>query len=218
MKKYIEYRKEKFCNLHLCGGMQFSGEYDMPVIRPYSGSIPDRIIPFNLAMSSSDYDCGVHYYIDDYQFERVWRMPERYISKLRKYKCVIAPDYSVFLDTSVTLNAWTIYRSSVLAYYFQQNGIEVIPNMSVSFGKTKMASIEALPDKSVLSVCTLKANHNYFTQRIMRQYIREVIDAKHPTTLMIYGHQIEISAKIPVFYYENSTISRMKQWNKNQNL
>lgn len=37
-------------------------------------------------------------FVDDYQFERVWAHPERYIDKLSKYALVATPDFSTYSD------------------------------------------------------------------------------------------------------------------------
>ena len=47
------------------------GYYQMPVLEPCN-YIPDNIIGFNYALTSKNKDCGIHFYIDDYQFERIW--------------------------------------------------------------------------------------------------------------------------------------------------
>lgn len=52
-----------------------------------SDVIPSKLIGFNEVLSSKDCECGVHFYIDDYQFERIWNNPERYIEKLQKFEC-----------------------------------------------------------------------------------------------------------------------------------
>ena len=55
----------------------------MPIINPIQG-VPTRLVGFNYALTSKEFDKAVHFYLDDYQFERVWRSPERYIKILRK--------------------------------------------------------------------------------------------------------------------------------------
>ena len=45
--------------------------WQMPIIRN-DNFIPEDLIGFNYAKTSKNKDCGVHFYVDDYQFERVW--------------------------------------------------------------------------------------------------------------------------------------------------
>ena len=66
------------------------GEFDIPIIEPTKIE-ESNFIGFNEAMSSKQTDCGVHFFLDDYQFERLWNNPDRYIELLQKYNCVLSP-------------------------------------------------------------------------------------------------------------------------------
>ena len=55
--------------------------WQMPVINN-DNFIPDDIIGFNYAKSSKQHNVGIHFYLDDYQFERIWNKPEDYIDIL----------------------------------------------------------------------------------------------------------------------------------------
>ena len=45
----------------------------------------DHLIGFNeLLTCKHPENAGVHFFLDDYQFERFWRMPERYLYALEK--------------------------------------------------------------------------------------------------------------------------------------
>ncbi len=80
----------------------------MPTIAPAAVPVPARLIPFNVAMRLNRVpaNCGVHFYLDDYQFERVWNAPERYVEKLRKFSCVLTPDFSLYLDMPRAMKIW----------------------------------------------------------------------------------------------------------------
>ena len=41
---------------------------------------------------------GVHFFVDDYRFESVYRWPERSLEKLAQYRFVLTPDYSLYAD------------------------------------------------------------------------------------------------------------------------
>ena len=45
--------------------------WQMPIIEN-DNFIPSDLIGFNYAKSSENKNCGIHFYVDDYQFERVW--------------------------------------------------------------------------------------------------------------------------------------------------
>ena len=91
-----------------------TGKYDFPIINSYHGNIPTELIPFNHAMSFTKRDVGVHFFIDDYQFERTWRFPDRYIPLLQQYECVLSPDFSVYVDMPLTMKIWNVFRNRLL--------------------------------------------------------------------------------------------------------
>ena len=58
---------------------------------------PNKLIKFSKAASSKckDYNQWVHFYEEDYEFFRLWRNPERYLKRLKRFNGVILPDFSL---------------------------------------------------------------------------------------------------------------------------
>ena len=56
----------------------FAGLFEFPVLKP-TYCIPNRLLTFSKAVSSKDYDYWVHFYEDDYLFERLWQNPKKYL-------------------------------------------------------------------------------------------------------------------------------------------
>ena len=72
------------------------GEYDIPTIEPVEFSGNTKFIPFNYAASCKKReDKSIHFFVDDYQFTRLWNDPDRYMPMLREYQYVLTPDFSV---------------------------------------------------------------------------------------------------------------------------
>ena len=80
------------------------GFYNMPVIHN-DGFIPNQMIGFNYAMPASDFETGIHFFADDYAFERLWNSPEQYIDMLRKFQCVLSPDFSLYMDMPMAMKS-----------------------------------------------------------------------------------------------------------------
>ena len=59
-----------------------TGDYDMPMLRK-SRYKPKELLGFNYLLSDKDdnKDKYIHFFIDDYQFERVWTNPYEYLDK-----------------------------------------------------------------------------------------------------------------------------------------
>lgn len=76
--------------------LSFTGEYNMPVIKRQEIELKTQTVSFN---NRTQKECvALHFFVDDYQFERIWNNPERYVEMFKKYEYICSPDYSLFLD------------------------------------------------------------------------------------------------------------------------
>ena len=85
-----------------------------------------EFIGFNYAKNAKNaYGKAVHFFLDDYQFNRVWTNPDRYIPMLQKFKYVLTPDFSLYTDFPKPLRIYNHYRKHWLGAYWQiQNSKE----------------------------------------------------------------------------------------------
>lgn len=75
------------------------GKYGIPEIKPETDIRIDKLewIPVNYALTAKDKATkGVHFYKDDYQFERFWNNPDKYIPLLQQFGAVCSPDFSLY--------------------------------------------------------------------------------------------------------------------------
>lgn len=106
-----------------------TGEYDIPEIEPTQFDNAE-FIGFNYAKSTKNPESkAVHFFLDDYQFTRVWTDPDRYIPMLQRYKYVLTPDFSLYTDFPKPLQIYNHYRKHWLGAYWQMYGINVIPTI-----------------------------------------------------------------------------------------
>ena len=84
------------------------GKYRIPEIYPEEYK-PVTFIGFNYANQVRDYTGrGVHFYLDDYQFERVWTKFERNVEMLAKFEAVLSPDWSMYRDWPMAVQRCTL--------------------------------------------------------------------------------------------------------------
>ncbi len=118
------------------GIFEGEGYYEMPKIRPVT-ELPEitEWIGFNYVLSDKRTDeekahVGVHFFLDDYQFERIWTNTELYVDKLSKYACVASPDFSPIQGLPMATQIWNSYRKHWVGAYLQSCGIIVIPTLT----------------------------------------------------------------------------------------
>ena len=167
--------------------------YDIPQIYKCNVKLPAQFIAFNFAQScnSNQSDFGIHFYLDDYQFERVWTRPTRYIKLLRKYACVLSPDFSLYTDMPLAMQIWNTYRSRLLGQYWQDNGINVIPTVSWSDERSYSFCFDGLPRRSVISVSTRGCVRQAEPRKLWQAGMAEAVRRLEPTKILIYGSKIE---------------------------
>ena len=86
-----------------------------------------NIVPFNVFKAKPDNNSWVHFFIDDYQFERIWQKPTQYIKLLKQAAGVITTDFSMYIDMPKAVQIYNCYRNRALARLFQKEGIKIIP-------------------------------------------------------------------------------------------
>lgn len=187
------------------------GFYQMPKLYPCN-TIPDDIKSFNYMLSATDTNFGIHFYCDDYQFERIWNRPEFYIGKLREFQCAFTPDFSLYLDMPMAMKIWNVYRSRLIGQIMQRSGIEVIPTVSWAEPDTFEFAFDGLPKSATLSVSTIGVKQDPDAMAIWKAGMDEMIDRLSPKRLLVYGGEVEYDyGDIEVIYYANITTDRMAE-------
>lgn len=191
-----------------------AGYYQMPVLEPCS-YIPDDIIGFNYALTSKNKDCGIHFYIDDYQFERVWTQPQLYLDKLSEYQCIFTPDFSLYTDMPIAMKIWNTYRSRLIGQIAQRMGMLVIPTVSWCEEATFDFCFDGLPVGSTLSISTIGVKKEDYNFNLWKAGVDEMIKRLKPKTLLIYGGKVEYDyGNIKTIYFENKVTERLKDSRK----
>ena len=205
-------RTDRAYNLDLAHFTEMSEDFwQMPIIRAEK-HIPEKLIGFNYAKTSKETDAGIHFYIDDYQFERVWNYPEKYIDILEKFDCVLSPDFSLYMDMPMPMKIWNVYRSRQIGAFYQTNGIKVIPTLSWAEPQTFRFCFKGIEKGSVVSVSTVSVKESEEAMQIWKDGMDEAIRQIQPSVILEYGGDIGYDYKdIPVKRYSNRVT---EEWHK----
>lgn len=189
-----------YLKFDLLEDLTLAGKYNMPMLNA-TQIVPNKIIPFNECLQCAHPEqYFVHFYIDDYQFERIWNQPKRYTELLRRFAGVIGPDFSMYLDMPLAYQIWNNYRSKLLEAYFQKHKLHVVPNVSWSDSNSFDFSFDGLPQNSVLAVSTNGCINNYSSLYFLDGY-NEMLKRLKPTKVLIYGKvPKEIQSDLIVHY------------------
>ena len=205
-------RTNKAYNLDLIDYENLTNDFwQMPTIKN-DNFVPDDLIGFNYALSSENKCCGVHFYVDDYQFERVWNNPEKYVEVLWEYDCILSPDFSLYMDMPMPMKIWNIYRSRQIGAFYQSRGIKVIPTISWAEKETFEFCFQGIPKGSVVSVSTIGVKEKKDALEIWHEVMTEMIKRIEPSTIIVYGGKLDFDyGDIKTVYFENKVTENWKK-------
>lgn len=177
--------------------------WQMPIIEN-DGFIPKDLTGFNYAKSQVNKETGIHFFVDDYQFERVWNDPEKYIGILSEYDCILSPDFSLYTDMPMPMKIWNVYRSRQIGAYYQSMGIKVIPTVSWAERETFEFCFHGIPKGSIVAISTIGVKQDENALKIWRDGVAEMIQQIEPSTILVYGGRLDFDyGDINIVYFEN---------------
>lgn len=164
------------------------GEYGIPEIEPTQYE-PCDFIGFNYATKKGVERSGqgVHFFLDDYQFQRVWNNPETYAKILSQFKCVCSPDFSLFADYPKAMQIFNHYRKHWLAAYWQENGVKVIPTICWSTPDSFEWCFDGEPTHSCVAVSAVGTQLRKADKELFLLGYHEMMDRLQPETVLFYG-------------------------------
>lgn len=183
-------RTYKSTNLDQFDNTRAENKYQFPELMG-SDATPDKLIGFNEAKSTTDYNVGVHFFIDDYQFERLWNQPKNYTKLLAKFECVVTPDFSLYLDMPLAMKIWNIYRSRMIGQILEDAGCEVIPTLSWAGPETYDFCFDGLPKESTYAVSTVGVMRDEESKKLWVAGMNEAIKQLKPKRILLYGPNID---------------------------
>ncbi len=208
-KEHHRETTNKHYNLEMFDQVRSTGFYDMPIIRK-SDFVPSDLIGFNYAMNSKNKNMGIHCFVDDYQFERLWNSPDTYIETIAGYECFLSPDFSLYMDMPMAMKVWNVYRSRLIGQYYQDHGIEVIPTVSWAEPETFSFCFDGIEKGSIVAVSTIGIKKDEYAQKIWQRGMDEMIKVIKPEKILLYGGMVEYDFKgIPTIEYKNHITENM---------
>lgn len=183
---YMSYKTHDVFHSFLVESATYDGIYEMPVLAS-TQTIPRKAIPFSKALSSKDSNQWVCFYEHDYCFARIWNNPKQYLSVLKRFQGVISPDFSLYRNMPLPMQIWNTYRGKALAYWWQQNGITVIPNIRFSDKRSFDFCFSGVPRNSVVSIGTVGTLKNKLDKAYLQHGLSKMVKVLNPSAIVVYG-------------------------------
>lgn len=99
---------------------------------------------------------GLHFFVDDYQFERVWNHPHWYVNEFKKrHPIVFSPDFSIFRDCPIVMQRWNTYRARWTCRWYQEQGVSMFPSVTWGDRKSFDFAFLGIPKGSVVATSSI---------------------------------------------------------------
>lgn len=163
------------------------GKYDIPPIDPFNGNLDvTHWIGFNYAKQESycRKSVGVHFCLDDYQFETLWNHPNKYIDQFRQCGAVLSPDFSLYSDFPLAIQIYNHYRKHWLARFYQDRGITVIPTIAWSDKRSYDWCFVAEPENGIVAVATIGVLRSELSRKLFMDGYNEMLKRLKPSKVL----------------------------------
>ena len=155
-----------------------------------------------------------HFFYDDYKFIAAWKDPDKYLDRLREFKAVISPDFSLYTDFPRALQILSCYRRQWCGAYWQSKGIDVIPDVIWGDEETFKWCFDGIPVHSVVAVSSVGVTNdtewNDKSGDMFRAGYNAMLDRLKPTKIIYYGTPLEgldgDIIRVPSYYEERQQV------------
>ncbi len=150
---------------------------------------------------------GVHFFVDDYRFEGVYRNPEKSLGRLSQYKFLLTPDYSTYSDMNYWRQIESVAHNRWVGAFWQDQGQIVIPTISWSDERSFDFCFDGIEKHSIVAVGMIGC------RRCKVEFIRgynEMLNRIEPDAIICFGNPFkEMEGRIiPIDYCKSRKVVR----------
>lgn len=163
-------------------------ENGVPIIRPEKYNGCTDFVGFNYVRSlRHKAGRGVHFYLDDYQFERVWKRLEVNTLNLIGFSAVMTPEFSMYADWKKPVQKWNHFRKQVCGSYFQSYGLTVYPSINWSDDESFNWCFEGEPEGATVCVSAMGTFRHEESRKAFLKGYDAMLERLRPETILFYG-------------------------------
>jgi len=188
------------------------GAFDFPMIDKVEKQNIERVSPFNIFKSNVDNGAWVHFFIDDYQFERLWQNPTQFLKLLSKAKGIITTDFSMYQDMPKAMQIYNCYRNRALARYFQTQGLNIIPAVGWSDADSLKWCFEGIAKGSTVAISTNGCMQNKEALKGFLTGFNRMLEELDPCQIILVGRvpeELRNNDKIKCFANYSQTFANL---------
>lgn len=145
---------------------------------------------------------GVHFFVDDYRFNGIYKNPERTLEKFRQYAFLLTPDFSTYADMNIWRQVESVAWNRWVGAYWQNNGLTVIPTISWSSRRSFDFCFDGVEKNSIVAISTIGCKKSKLP--FMLGY-EAMLNRLNPQTIICFGDPFpEMTGNIVKVDYRSS--------------
>lgn len=164
------------------------GEWGLPLVKRQELNLNEHIDLISYSDTSVHDNLnlhkGVHFFVDDYRFEPIYRNPEKSLEKLSKYRFLLTPDYSLYSEMAPWRQIESIGKSRWVGAYWQSKGLIVIPTVSWAQPSSYRFCFDGIERQSIVAVGMIGCKHERIP--FMRGY-NAMLETIEPSGIICFG-------------------------------
>lgn len=186
------------------------GIFEMPVIKREKIKLEDvELIGYD-KLNENETEKIVHFFLDDYKFETIWRDPEKHCEQFKKYRAVLSPQFSLYTEMPLALQLYNVFRNRWCGAFLQSKGVHVIPSLSWGKPTSFWFCFDGIAKGSVVAVSTVGVRKE---KDLFMQGYEELIKRIEPSAVLCYGQPFdEMTGKVIVIDYAKT--NSLSKWVK----
>ena len=162
-KELTEYEKDKQFKKQELVRNEFlyhgnsTGKYEFPIIKKQDININEiKFLSYTNSKKedNENQDKTIHFFTYDWLFKNVYDKPEQELEKLKQYKYLLSPDFSIFTNMPLALQIESIFKNRWCGAYWQSKGLKVIPTVSWGDERSFEFCFDGIEEGSVVAVST----------------------------------------------------------------
>ena len=165
-----------------------AGKWEYPIIHRQEIPLDDiRLVACSDTRSNDREEnkaCGVHFFVDDWRFEGIFRQPEKTLSRYSQYAFLLTPDFSLYADMPLWKQIENVGKNRWVGAYWQNEGLLVVPTIAWSTARSFEFCFDAVEKHSTVAVGMIGCKGNKLG--FMRGY-NEMLTRLEPENIIVFG-------------------------------
>lgn len=183
-------------------GAELDGEYGFPILK-CNAPVPKDTVDFRSSLKLNKVkDLNINFFIHDYAFNSVWNNPDKYMNHFKCFESICGLDFSIDVQSPLALQIYNKHRNHVLSWYFQNNGVKLIPKVNILPDCSDWI-YDGLPHDSMLCCSTNGRAVNKMAKKSFVECFKEMESVLNPYTVVIVGTVIEFEHDCDIIWLDS---------------